>query len=130
VSWDRHSPWDFTCIVIFLQDIFFCGPFLKSFWSLLEHYFCFFIFWFFGCRSCGILAPWPGIKPVPHVLGGEVLDPQGSPDVTVLPCHSLAFCSLKIWDFFFSYGTGCGVSGNWEIVIYWVFRMFFWRNFP
>ena len=20
-------------------------------------------FWFFGCKACGILAPWPGIEP-------------------------------------------------------------------
>ena len=31
------------------------------------------MFWFFGCEACGILAPWPGIEPVPPALEGEVL---------------------------------------------------------
>ena len=30
-------------------------------------------FFFFGCEICGILAPQPGIKPVPPALQGEVL---------------------------------------------------------
>ena len=32
--------------------------------------FFFFMFWFFGWKACGILAPWPGIKPVPSALEG------------------------------------------------------------
>ena len=31
------------------------------------------MFWFFGCEARGILAPWPGIKPTPAALEGEVL---------------------------------------------------------
>ena len=31
------------------------------------------MFWFFGPKAGGILAPWPGIKPVPPALEGEVL---------------------------------------------------------
>ena len=30
-------------------------------------------FFFFGCEICGVLAPQPGIKPVPPALQGEVL---------------------------------------------------------
>ena len=30
------------------------------------------MFWFFGLKACGILAPWPGIKPAP-ALEGKVL---------------------------------------------------------
>ena len=37
----------------------------------LLQYFCF-LFWFFGCKACGILAPQPGIKPVPPALEAEV----------------------------------------------------------
>ena len=33
----------------------------------------FFIFWFFGCESCEILAPQPGIEPAFPALEGEVL---------------------------------------------------------
>ena len=36
--------------------------------------FFFFVFlFFFGHEACGILAPRPGIKPVPPALEGEVL---------------------------------------------------------
>ena len=31
------------------------------------------MFLFSGYEACGILAPWPGIKPVPPALEGEVL---------------------------------------------------------
>ena len=31
------------------------------------------MFWFFGCKACGILAPWPGIEHTPLALEGEVL---------------------------------------------------------
>ena len=32
------------------------------------------MFWgFFGHKTCGILALWPGIKPAPPALEGEVL---------------------------------------------------------
>ena len=30
-------------------------------------------FGFFGCEACGILAPWPGIKPTHPALESEVL---------------------------------------------------------
>ena len=32
-----------------------------------------FMFWFFGHKACGILAPWPGIEPAPSALEGKVL---------------------------------------------------------
>ena len=31
------------------------------------------MFWFFGCKGCGILAPPPGIEPALPALEGEVL---------------------------------------------------------
>ena len=31
------------------------------------------MFCFFGREACGILAPWPGIEPMPPALVGEVL---------------------------------------------------------
>ena len=31
------------------------------------------MFWFFGHKACGILAPQPGIEPAPPALEGEVL---------------------------------------------------------
>ena len=40
------------------------------------------MFWIFGHKACGILAPLPGIKPAPSALKGEVLTtgpPEKSP---------------------------------------------------
>ena len=39
------------------------------------------MFWFFGHKTCGILAPRPGIEPATPALEGEVLTTghQGSP---------------------------------------------------
>ena len=31
------------------------------------------MFWIFGVEACGILAPRPGIEPIPRTLEGEVL---------------------------------------------------------
>ena len=31
------------------------------------------MFWFFGPKACGILAPQPGMEPTPPALEGEVL---------------------------------------------------------
>ena len=47
---------------------FWCGPFLKSLLNLLQYCFCF-LFWIFGCEVCGILAPWPGVKPALPAAG-------------------------------------------------------------
>ena len=33
---------------------------------MLQYCFCF-MFWFSGLEACGILAPWPGIEPIPHL---------------------------------------------------------------
>ena len=33
----------------------------------------FYVFWFFDCEACGILAPHPGIEPTPPALEGKVL---------------------------------------------------------
>ena len=48
------------------------GSFLKALLNLLQYCFCF-IFWFFGCETCGILALQLGIEPAPPALAGEVL---------------------------------------------------------
>ena len=37
-----------------------------------------FLFWFFACEVCVLLAPWPGIEPITSVLEDEVLT-TGSP---------------------------------------------------
>lgn len=37
---------------------------------------------FFGCGAYVILAPWPGIEPVPSALEGEILTP-GPPETSL-----------------------------------------------
>ena len=39
---------------------------------MLQYSFCL-TFWLFGCKTCWILAAWPGIKPASPALGGKVL---------------------------------------------------------
>ena len=45
------------------------------------------MFWSFGQEVCGILAPWPGMEPVPPALEGEVLTtgPPGNFQVWLSP---------------------------------------------
>ena len=54
------------CNIFFLffnKDFCWCGPFfLKSLLNLLQYCFCFYVL-FFWPQACGILVPWPGIKP-------------------------------------------------------------------
>ena len=52
--------------------IFWCGPFFKALWNLLQHHFSS-MFWIFGCKACGVLVPWPGIEPVSPALQGGFL---------------------------------------------------------
>ena len=62
------------CTLNFFKIFFWCEPFLKSLLNLLQYCFCF-MFWFFDRKACGILAPRPGIEPIPqpHTLEGEAL---------------------------------------------------------
>ena len=76
----------FVVCYFFLRS-FWCRPFLKSLLNMLQCCFCF-MFWFFGHKACGILAPQPGIKPTPPALEGKVL-------TTGPPGKSLTFYSLQ-----------------------------------
>ena len=53
----------------------------------------FYVFWFFGLETCGVLALRPGIEPAPPALEGEVLT-IGPPGKSPL--------------FLFNYGPGFG----------------------
>ena len=77
---DQKGLPNFFFLNILFIYLFLCGPFLKSLLNLLQYCFCF-MFWFFGQEACGILAPWPGIEPLPPALEGKVLtmNRQGSP---------------------------------------------------
>ena len=58
---------------LFAFEIFFLmRTIFKVFTEFVTICFCF-TFWFFGHETCGILAPQPGIEPVPLALEGEIL---------------------------------------------------------
>ena len=76
IFWSSLCPlyWDLCLFLIDLYiflDFFWYEPFLKSLLNLLQYCPCF-MFWFFGCEACGILAPRPGIKLSPPALEGKV----------------------------------------------------------
>ena len=66
-AWIWGATWgNFTkqvAIGLFLRfKIFFMWIFFKVFIEfLLQYCFCF-MFWFFGCKACGILIPWSGLE--------------------------------------------------------------------
>ena len=45
----------------------------KAFIDFVTTLLLFLLFWFFGPKACGVLAPWPGIKLELHILEEEVL---------------------------------------------------------
>ena len=84
---EENSSFTFWNFLELLSQIFFniflfwCGPFLKSLLSLLQHCLCF-MFWSFGCNACGILTSWLGIKLTPSAfwkVRSYPLDHRGSP---------------------------------------------------
>ena len=78
---DTLPPCNTVYLWGFLTFFFFMWTIFKFLLNLLQYCFCY-VFWFFGCMACGILASWPGIKPAPPASKGEVLtmqDHQGSP---------------------------------------------------
>ena len=52
--------------------------------------------WIFGCEACGILAPQPGMEPVPPTLEDEVL-------TTGLPGKSQNYCFFDTYSLTFSH---------------------------
>ena len=58
----------------------------------------FFMFWFFGCKACGIPALWPGIEPAPHSLEGEV-PTTGPPGKSLEKLNSRNSIYLRPYDF-------------------------------
>ena len=81
----RHDWSDWACLYLFgwLSPLMFVCLFFLSFltWTtfqkyllnLLQYWF-YFMFWFFGCETCGILAPRPRIEPRLPSLKDEVLN--------------------------------------------------------
>ena len=59
-----------------------------------------FLFWVFGNEACGILACWPGIKPTPSALEGEILA-TGPPGKSPLASFKMYLVSIYtcLWGF-------------------------------
>ena len=77
-------------MLAFFFKIIFMWTIFKVFMNLLQYCFCF-MFWFFGCKACGVLALQPGIKPTPSAFEGEVLTiipPRKSPLLRLFKCLS------------------------------------------
>ena len=77
-----------------------------------------FMFWFFGRKACGIIAPWPGVESAPPALEGGVLTtgPPGKPK----NCKSFFFflnIYLFIW-LLLVLVVACGIfsCGMWDLV--------------
>ena len=72
VVWRKHRV---SVLLVFSQEWLFF--FWNLYWCvtvlLLDFFFFFLMFLFFGQEACGILMLWPGIKPTPLALEGEVL---------------------------------------------------------
>ena len=64
------------------------------------------MFWCFGSKACGILAPQPGVEPAPPALEGKVLT-TGPPGKSL---SYLIFKSLRHFEFIFV--CGMRVSSN------------------
>ena len=68
----HHQAWGWAVHIymhpffFFFLNIFACVDHLKVFSEFVT------MLGFFGCKTCGILAPQPGIKPVPPALEVEV----------------------------------------------------------
>ena len=79
----RGSTSDQNFVFFLIYIYFWCEPFLKSFIEFVTILLLFYVLVFWLRVACGILAPWPGIEPVPPALEGEVLTtgpPGKSPD--------------------------------------------------
>ena len=80
------------------------GTIFKVFIEFVQYCSCFMV-WFFGCKACGILDPWPGIDPTSSSLEGEILTTE-PPEKSPTSCFSLNICLLfhlikYLWNFWY-----------------------------
>lgn len=94
---------------------FWCGPFWKSLLNLLQHCFCFLI-WFFGHKVFGILAPRPRIKPTRLALEGDVLT-TGPPGKSQLHSNLKVFIYLATLGFPSDNRWACDLPIQWMVRI-------------
>ena len=103
-----------TFFFFFFKIFFLCGSFLKSLLNLLQHWFKA-MFCFFGSKECGILAPWPGIKPTPHCIGKQSLSYRTTrevPGLEILEPSWGHLGELSLYHEIFQTGE---IGANWSI---------------
>ena len=56
------------------------------------------LFWFFGHKAQGILAPWPGIEPAPPAWDRIPLDTREVPSTNLIykGFHRVSLCSFEL----------------------------------
>ena len=86
-SYTLSYPESTILLLAIIINHFFLFFFFKSLLNLLQCCFCF-MFWFFGPKACGILAPWPGMEPSPHAFEGKV-PTTGLPGKSLFPVFDL-----------------------------------------
>ena len=70
---DNHKLYNEPLINFFKRFFFLMWNIFKVFIEFATILF-WFMFWYFGHKACGILAPQPGIEPTPSALEGEVFN--------------------------------------------------------
>ena len=80
-TWSTAGIVHFSPYVLFVVFFFWYGPFLKPLLNVLKYCFSF-MFWCFGQETWSVLAPWPGIEPIPPAVEGEILS-SGPPGKSV-----------------------------------------------
>ena len=91
-----------TCVTSTSSRYILFKIFFFLMWTLFKvcyHIASVYVLRFLGHEASGILAPWPGIEPVPPVLEGEVLiiGPPGKPQDTKLLWASEKPFPLPFW---------------------------------
>ena len=107
-----------------------CFSILQSLLNLLQY--CFFVFWFFGCEACWILAPKPRIEPIPPALEGEGLTtgPPGKSLYFFISNLTIQSLDLKVSDSFFPLFYSFHVEIlNYSIILVNLSHRAFWKLF-
>ena len=83
-----HSRLHWSPYLLFFK-IFFDVDYFLVFITFVTILLLFCVLFCFGCKACRILSPWPGIKPAPAALEGEVLTtwPTGKSILAFLQTH-------------------------------------------
>ena len=86
--------------------------FFNSLFKKISFYFIYLFLFFWSCHAaCGILVPWPGIKPVPHAVEEQSLNHWTTREVP----SRISLSSVSIWHQFHLFIQSVHIY--WAIVI-------------